>query len=293
LQEERSQSELVEVTDIARRIRRDVIQMVTHSQSGHVGGALGAADLLAVLYFEHLHHDPHYPAWEQRDRFVLSNGHICAALYSALARSGYFDPAELLTFRKISSRLQGHPSRHDLPGIETSAGPLGQGLSIANGMALGLRLRASKAHVYCLVGDGEMQEGQFWEAAMTAPQQHLENITLLVSWNNIQIDGSVQQVKNIEPIGEKLTAFGWRVEVIDGHDIGQIRAALRRGDAPDGVPTAIIARTILGKGVSFMENQVVWHGKAPSPEEGRRALMELGPSVAFADLPVKLEERVN
>jgi transketolase len=271
---------------IARRIRRDVIQMIAANGSGHVGGALGVAELMAVLYFEKMRHAPDRPDWEDRDRFLLSNGHVCAALYSALARSGYFPAEELLTFRRIGSRLQGHPSRHDrLPGIETASGPLGQGLSIANGVALGLRQRGSEASVYCLVGDGEMQEGQIWEAAMTSAHYRLNHLALIVNWNELQIDGKVRDVMNVDPIADKLAAFGWHVLDIDGHDIGQIRGAIdefqsRKTDKP----CAIIARTVMAKGVPFMENQAVWHGKVPSADESRRALEAIGPSEAFADL---------
>ncbi|HEY8529161.1 MAG TPA: transketolase [Paenibacillaceae bacterium] len=271
---------------VARRIRRDVIQMIAVSRSGHVGGALGVAELLAVLYFDQMKHRPGQPDWEERDRFLLSNGHVCAALYSALARSGYFPAEELLTFRKINSRLQGHPSVHDrLPGIETASGPLGQGLSIACGVALGLRLRGIDADVYCLVGDGEMQEGQIWEAVMTAAHYRLNRLAMIVNWNGLQIDGKVEDVKNLEPVVDKLAAFGWNVLDIDGHDIGQIREAIRTFKRRESDrPCAIIARTVMAKGVPFMENQAVWHGKVPSMEEAVRALEAIGPSEAFSDL---------
>ncbi len=270
--------------EVAKRVRRDVIQMIMHSQSGHPGGALGAAELLSVLYFKTMRHRPEEPNWEGRDQFVLSNGHICSAMYSCLARSGYFNTQELLTFRKINSRLQGHPSRHDLPGVETASGPLGQGLSIANGMALGMRLAGIDRKVYCLVGDGEMQEGQIWEACMTSPQYKLNNLVLIVSWNDIQIDGTVTQVKNLDPLSTKLEAFGWHVLKIDGHDISDIETAFAEADRIKNKPTAIIAKTILGKGVSYMENKSEWHGKAPSIEESLRALKEIGTSEFQADL---------
>lgn len=276
-----------DLTEVARRIRRDVIQMINSSKSGHLGGALGIAELMAVLYFEKMRHRPENPEWEDRDRFVLSNGHICAALYSAMARTGYFPVEELLTFRRINSRLQGHPCRHTLPGIETAAGPLGQGLSIANGMALGLRQRNSDANVYCLVGDGEMQEGQFWEAAMTAAHYKLNQLALIVNWNGLQIDGALLDVKNVDPVADKFEAFGWRVLDIDGHSIEQIRQAFdtftRREEEK---PVVIIARTLMAKGVGFMENQAIWHGKVPSPDEAQRALEGIGTSSAYADLVV-------
>ena len=277
-----------DLAQVARRIRRDVIQMIASSNSGHIGGALGIAEIMAVLYFEKMRHSPENPNWEGRDRFLLSNGHVCAAMYSALARSGYFPAEELLTFRKINSRLQGHPSRHDhLPGIETASGPLGQGLSIANGMALGLRMEKSDAQVFCLVGDGEIQEGQFWEAVMTSAHYKLNRMVLIVNWNELQIDGTVQDVKSLDRAGERFAAFGWNVLDIDGHDIDQIREAIDRTRSDDsGKPHVIIARTLMAKGVPFMENQAIWHGKVPSADETRRALDIVGPSEAFADLTV-------
>ncbi|MGG1313342.1 transketolase [Cohnella laeviribosi] len=276
------------LSQIARRIRRDVIQMIASSKSGHIGGALGIAEMMAVLYFEKMKHRPDRPEWEERDRFLLSNGHVCAALYSALARAGYFPAEELLTFRNINSRLQGHPSRHDrLPGIETASGPLGQGLSIANGVALGLRLKKIDANVFCLVGDGEMQEGQFWEAAMTAAHYRLNRLVLIVNWNELQIDGKVQDVKNLDPVADKFAAFGWHVLDIDGHSIDQIREAIDRSRSGDiDTPHVIIARTVMAKGVPFMENQAIWHGKVPSADEAKQALEAVGPSEAFADLAV-------
>jgi transketolase len=276
------------LSQIARRIRRDVIQMIASSKSGHIGGALGIAEMMTVLYFEKMKHRPDRPEWEERDRFLLSNGHVCAALYSALARAGYFPAEELLTFRKINSRLQGHPSRHDrLPGIETASGPLGQGLSIANGVALGLRLKKIDANVFCLVGDGEMQEGQFWEAAMTAAHYRLNRLVLIVNWNELQIDGKVQDVKNLDPVADKFAAFGWHVLDIDGHSIDQIREAIDRSRSGNiDKPHVIIARTVMAKGVPFMENQAIWHGKVPSADEAQQALEAVGPSEAFADLAV-------
>ncbi len=272
-----------EIREISTRIKRDVIQL-TSSNTGHPGGALGAADIIAELYFNRMNHDPKNPNREDRDRFVLSNGHICAALYSAMARSGYFELDELYTFRKINSRLQGHPSRKDLPGIETSSGPLGQGLSVANGIALANRLKGIDARIYCLVGDGEIQEGQIWEAVMTSAHYKLDRLALIISWNDIQIDGNVKDVMNIEPIADKFKAFGWNTIEIDGHDLHQIRAAFDAFEQHRGSPTAIIARTVIGKGVSFMENKAIWHGKAPSAEEAKKALEEIGPSQFGEDL---------
>lgn len=272
--------------EIAKRLQRDVIQMIYHSQSGHPGGALGVAEIITEIYFYRMKHDPRNPGWEDRDRFVLSNGHLCAILYSALARTGYFPTEELLTFRRIDSRLQGHPSRRELSDIETAAGPLGQGLSIANGMALGLRMQQRGSKVYCLVGDGEIQEGQFWEAVMTTSQYRLNNICLIVNYNGLQIDGSVSEVKEVQPIEDKLRAFGWDVCEIDGHDFEQIECAFDRFDVQKDHPFAIIARTHMGHGVSFMQDRAEWHGKAPSREQAIQALQEIGPTSFGTDLLV-------
>jgi len=264
----------------AGQIRRDVIIQTAVAASGHPGGALGVAELLAALYFRVLRHDPAAPDWPARDRFVLSNGHLCAGLYSALARTGYFPPEELLTFRRLGSRLQGHPSRVDLPGIETSGGPLGQGLSVANGMAFGLRLGRSPARVYCLVGDGELQEGQIWEAAMTAAHYGLDHVCMIVNDNGLQIDGRTSVVKRVDPIAPRLRAFGWHVEEIDGHDLDAIERACGRFHRTTERPTAIVAITVMGKGVSFMEGDAKWHGTPPSRDEAVRALRELPPGFA-------------
>lgn len=275
-----------DIYDIARRIKRDVVQL-TSMNTGHPGGAIGVAEIIAELYFNRLRHDPKNPDWENRDHFILSNGHICAALYSAMARSGYFDVDELYTFRKINSRLQAHPSKNDLPGIETSAGPLGQGLSIANGIALANRANNLDSKVYCLVGDGELQEGQIWEALMTSAHYHLDQVALIVSWNDIQIDGHVKDVMNIEPLTEKFESFGWHTIEIDGHDVEEVKSAFDQFENNHGSPTAIIARTVLGKGVSYMENKAKWHGTAPSIEEAQQALDELGESSFGTDLTTK------
>ncbi|MFC4402503.1 transketolase [Gracilibacillus xinjiangensis] len=271
---------------VSKRIKRDIIQLCS-ANTGHPGGALGAAELFAELYFSRLRHSPENPDWEDRDRFILSNGHICLALYSSLARSGYFDLEELATFRKINSRLQGHPSREDLPGVETASGPLGQGLSIANGMAMAQKLRKSDVKVYCLVGDGEIQEGQIWEAMMTSAHHKLDNLALIINWNNIQIDGLVKDVMNIEPIDEKFKAFGWNVISINGHNLEEIKDAFDQFENNVGSPTVIIAKTILGKGISYMEHKAVWHGKAPSEEEALQALNEIGECGYADDLVLK------
>lgn len=275
-----------EINDIAVRIKRDVIQL-TAMNTGHPGGAIGVAEIIAELYFNRLKHDPKNPNWEKRDHFILSNGHICAALYSAMARIGYFSVDELFTFRKINSRLQAHPSKVDLPGIETASGPLGQGLSIANGIAIANRMKNIDSKVYCLVGDGELQEGQIWEAAMTSSHYRLDNLALIVSWNDIQIDGHVRDVMNIEPLVDKFKSFGWNTIEIDGHDIKEIQSAFDEFERNTGSPTAIIAKTVLGKGISYMENIAKWHGTAPSPEEAKQALSEVGTSSFGTELTTK------
>jgi len=273
-------STAVSLERAAAQIRRDVIVQTVVARSGHPGGALGIADIVAALYFGYLRHDPSNPEWEDRDRFVLSNGHCCAALYSALARSGYFPAEELLTFRSIGGRLQGHPARVDLPGVETSAGPLGQGLSVAIGMALAARLRTSDARACCLLGDGELQEGQVWEAAMTAAHYRLDRMCAIVSDNGLQIDGPTRLVKDVAPIARRFEAFGWSVVEIDGHDLDAIQRALDQFHATTGRPTAIVATTTMGKGVAFMEGQARWHGKPPSEPEALDALEQL--PVGFA-----------
>lgn len=259
----------------AKAIRRHIITMLGEAGSGHPGGSLSAADIVSVLYFDTMKLDPEQPAWAGRDRFVLSKGHAAPVLYAALAEKGYFPVAELKTLRKLGSRLQGHPDMKKLPGVEMSTGSLGQGLSAAIGMALGLRLDGGDQRVYALLGDGEVQEGQIWEAAMAAGHFKLDNLTAFLDYNNLQIDGPVDVVMNVAPLPEKWRAFNWHVIEIDGHDIQQILQALAEAQATKGKPTMIIAKTIKGKGVSFMENQVGWHGNAPKPEQVEQALAEL------------------
>lgn len=268
---------------LATQIRRDSVRMVAANASGHVGGALGGAEILAALYGHVLRGDPDDP---DRDRFVLSNGHICAAFYSALARVGHLPPAELATFRQLGSRLQGHPARIDLPRlVETSTGPLGQGFSVANGLALAAKLDGRPTQVFCVVGDGEMQEGQVWEALMTAATHHLSNVTLIISYNGLQIDGSVADIKTVQPLADRLEAFGWRAVELDGHDLSALVDALETSRTSDR-PTGIIAHTVMGKGVGFMEDLAMWHGKAPSLDQARAALREIGRSDGFQDFPV-------
>ncbi|MDD2192744.1 MAG: transketolase [Bacteroidales bacterium] len=264
-----------ELQQRARAIRRHIITMLGEAGSGHPGGSLSAADIVSVLYFDTMKLDPEQPAWPERDRFVLSKGHAAPVLYAALAEKGFFPQEELLTLRKLGSRLQGHPDMKKLPGVEMSTGSLGQGLSAAVGMALGLRLDGGRQRVYALLGDGEVQEGQIWEAAMAAGHYKLDNLTAFLDYNNLQIDGPCDVVMNVAPLNDKWRSFGWHVLEIDGHDLAQILQALTEAQATKGKPTMIIAKTTKGKGVSFMENQVGWHGNAPKPEQVEQALQEL------------------
>ncbi|MBZ4654498.1 MAG: Transketolase protein [Peptococcaceae bacterium] len=264
-----------ELKDICRDVRADIVRMTAEAGSGHPGGSLSSVELLVPLYFSVLNHRPSQPDWPERDRFILSKGHVGPVLYSVMARTGYFPVEELLTFRKMGSRLQGHPSMKALPGLESSSGSLGQGLSIANGLALAARLNGRSFRVYCLMGDGELQEGQVWEAAMTAAHYKLDNVCALVDYNNLQIDGKVEDVKNIAPLSAKWQSFNWHVIEIDGHDLSQVLKAYREAKSQKGKPTVIIAHTIKGKGVSFMENAAEWHGKAPNKAELERALQDI------------------
>ncbi len=259
----------------AKAIRRDIISMLGKAGSGHPGGSLSAADIVTALYFEVMNINPQEPNWPDRDRFVLSKGHAAPLLYAALAGRGYFDPAELDTLRKFGSKLQGHPDMRMLPGVEISTGSLGQGLSAACGMAMAGKIDGKDYRVYVLLGDGEIQEGQIWEAAMAAAHYKLDNLTAFLDHNKMQIDGPVEEVMSPEPIADKWRAFGWHVINIDGHDMEQILKAVEEAKQTKGKPTMIIAETVKGKGVSFMENQVGWHGKAPNAEQVEQALAEL------------------
>lgn len=263
----------------ARLLRIEILKMLTEAGSGHTGGSLSAADIVTALYFYKLRHRPDDPLWRERDRFVLSKGHAAPLLYAVLAMSGYFDKALLKTLRKLGSPLQGHPSSKSLPGVEVSTGSLGQGLSVANGMAMGLRLCKLTSRVYCLLGDGELQEGQVWEAAMTAAHYKIDNLCVIIDLNGLQIDGPISQVKDIEPVQKKWQAFGWNTIEIDGHDMAQIVESLDRAETLKGAPTVILARTIKGKGVSIFENKVKYHGVAPTKEELDIALRELSDGV--------------
>ena len=260
---------------IATQMRIDIIESLAAAGSGHPGGSLSCTDILAVLYFEKMNIDPRRPDWEDRDRLVLSKGHAAPALYAALAERGYFPREDLITLRKYGSHLQGHPNMGDTPGVDMSTGSLGQGLSAANGMALAGRLDGKDYYVYCIMGDGEIQEGQIWEAAMSASHYHLDHVIGFVDHNGLPIDGTNDEVMTVNPIGDKFAAFGWNVLSIDGHDYEAISAAIDEAKACKGKPTVIVCETIKGKGVSFMENQVNWHGAAPNAEQAAVALAEL------------------
>ncbi|MBI4726673.1 transketolase [candidate division TA06 bacterium] len=264
-----------DIKNQARQIRRDIIEMVYCAGSGHPGGSLSSAEIMTVLYFYALQHQPKNPSWEGRDRFYLSKGHACLVLYAALAESGYFARSILKTFRHLGSLLQGHPHRLKTPGVEASSGSLGQGLSLAAGTALGFRMDGKSNRVYCLLGDGELQEGQVWEAAMAAGHFKLNNLCAIVDHNNLQIDGPVEQVMGVAPLADKWRAFRWQVIEADGHNIQHLARAFDFARGIKGKPTVILARTVKGKGVSFMENRAEWHGRAPGKEEYEKAMAEL------------------
>ncbi|QHK18347.1 MAG: transketolase [Methanomassiliicoccales archaeon Mx-03] len=266
---------MAELEEIANRLRIHVVEMTTAAGSGHPGGSLSAADLMAVLYFRNLNHDPSNPQWEDRDRFVLSKGHVAPVLYAALAESGYFPVEDLVTLRKMGSKLQGHPVRGKVPGVEMSTGSLGQGLSMSCGIALAGRMDGKEYKTYCLLGDGELQSGQNWEAAMFASHNGLSNLIAIVDRNRLQITGSTEDAVSLEPLPEKWRAFGWNVIVINGHNIRQISEALDKAAESKRRPTVIIMNTIKGKGVSFMENNVGFHGKACNQNEYEQAMSEL------------------
>ncbi len=270
-----TQEEKKMLSAVAVRVRQGVIEGTFCAKSGHPGGSLSAADVLTYLYFKRMRIDPSRPDMEDRDRFVLSKGHAAPALYSVLAQRGFFDPEELKTLRHIGSRLQGHPNMNLTPGVDMSTGSLGQGVSTAAGMALGAKLKGSDVRVYALLGDGELQEGQVWEAMMFAAHNKLDNLVVMVDNNNLQIDGPITEVMSPYPIDEKLAAFGLFVQTVDGHDFDALEAAFDRAEQEKGRPSAIVLRTVKGKGVSFMENQVGWHGKAPDAEQYAAAMEEL------------------
>lgn len=266
---------MTDLQKIADGIREDIINMLLEAKSGHPGGSLSAADILAVLYFSHLKIDPGNPSWPERDRFVLSKGHAAPALYAALARRGFFPRQELSKLRKVGHFLQGHPDMRKVPGVDMSTGSLGHGISAAAGMALAGKIDKRSYRVYCLLGDGEVAEGLVWEAAMAAAHFKLDNLTAILDYNGLQIDGWNEEVMNSEPLADKWVAFGWHVLQVDGHDHGQLKESLEQAKNFKGQPTILIAKTIKGKGVSFMENEVDWHGNAPNAEQAARALAEL------------------
>ncbi len=270
-----SNADLKELSSRAVSMRRDIVKMVHQAASGHPGGALSIIDILVILYYKVMQVDPLNPTDRERDRLVFSKGHACPALYAILADRGFFPPAYLEQFRKIDSPLQGHPDMRKTPGVDFSTGSLGQGLSAANGMALAARLDGSPRRVYVVLGDGEIQEGQIWEAALTSAHYRLDNLTAFLDNNGLQIDGWVRDVKSVEPVAPKWKAFGWNVLECDGHDYAQLLEAIQRARANRGAPTIIIAHTVKGKGIPFMENREEWHGTAPSAEELERALAAL------------------
>ena len=261
---------------IARSIRHDIVDMIAKAGSGHPGGSLSCADIMTALFFaDILDHDVERPDAPERDRFVLSKGHAAPALYATLAHAGYLDRAELSTLRKLGSRLQGHPDSNLLPFIEVSTGSLGQGLSISSGIACGLKLQDNPVFVFTLLGDGECEEGQVWEAAMFAAHQKLDNLIAIIDNNSLQIDGRIEDVCNPEDLGEKFAAFGWEVIHVDGHDIPALVEVLKQAKTKGSAPKVVIAHTVKGKGVSFMEGEASWHGKAPNDDEAKTALAEL------------------
>lgn len=268
-------SDIKKLQEKANLIRQDIIKMLLEAGSGHSAGPLGMADIFTALYFNILKHDPAKPDWQERDRLILSNGHICPVRYATMAHAGYFPISELKTLRKLGSRLQGHPHRTALPGIETTSGPLGSGLSQAAGLALAGKLNQARWRVICLMSDGEQEEGNTWEAAMFAGKYKINNLTALIDRNNIQIDGFTEDIMPLENLKAKYEAFNWHVIEIDGHNFEEIISAFNQAKAIFEEPTVIIAHTIPGKGVSFMENKFEWHGKPPNKEEAQIALEEL------------------
>ncbi len=267
--------QLKRLKTLAKELRVWIIRMLAEAGSGHPGGSLSAIDILTVLYFQVMKHRPQEPEWPLRDRFILSKGHAVPALYAVLGRSGYFPIEETLTLRKNNSRFQGHPVRGTVPGVESSTGSLGQGLSIAQGLALASKMDGNLFRVFCMLGDGETQEGQIWETAMSAPKFGLDNLIVFLDYNKSQIDGTTKEVMDLEPIADKWNAFNWHVQEIDGHNFEQILGALDKTRAMAGKPHLIIAHTVKGKGVSFMENKIEWHGKAPTAAEAEQAILEI------------------
>ncbi|MBE6040557.1 MAG: transketolase [Clostridiales bacterium] len=265
-----------ELKQTARKVRIDALRGIHAASSGHPGGSLSSADIITALYFSVMNIDPDDPHMKGRDRFVLSKGHSCPALYAALANRGYFDPDEMLSFRRLGSFLQGHPNMDKCPGVEMSTGSLGQGFSVAVGMAIAGKMDGDSGRVFTMTGDGELQEGIIWEAALSAAKHGLDNLIAIVDWNNLQIDGVVDTVKKVAPVDEKFRAFGWEVFSCDGHDMQDILDTFDKALAVKGKPVCIVAKTVKGKGVSFMEDKAGWHGKAPDDEQLAQAIEELG-----------------
>lgn len=270
-----TEEDILNLKRISNNVRKSIVEEVYSAQSGHPGGALSCADILTVLYFNQMNIDPEKKDDLNRDRLVLSKGHASAALYAVLAERGYFSKDELKGFRKLGSMLQGHPDMKHIPGVDMTAGSLGQGLSVANGMAISSKLDERGFRVYCIVGDGEIEEGQIWEAAMVSAHYKLDNLCLVVDNNNLQIDGKVSDVMSVYPLKEKFEAFGFEVFEVDGNDIDELITVFDKAKTVKGKPTAIIAKTIKGKGVSFMEDKADWHGKAPNDEEYKTAIEDL------------------
>jgi transketolase len=266
---------VADLNEMAKKLRRHVITMIATAGSGHPGGSLSAADIITALYFKVMRYSPEDPHWSDRDRFILSKGHAAPILYAALAEAGYFPVAELATLRKLDSRLQGHTDMRFTPGVEMSAGSLGMGLSFGVGVALAARLDSKAYRTYVLLSDGECEEGQTWEAALSGAQFGLDNMTAIVDNNGIQLSGRTCDIMSLDPLAKKWEAFGWNTLDVDGHDLDQLLSAYYKAESTKGSPTVIVARTIKGKGVSFMENNVAFHGKAPTAEEAEQALKEL------------------
>ena len=271
--------ELKQLKITANKVRMDALTAVYSASSGHPGGSLSVADILTLLYFKEMNIDPKSPKMEGRDRFVLSKGHTAPALYGTLAERGFFPVEDIKTFRHFGSYLQGHPEMKGVPGVDMSTGSLGQGISAANGMAISAKLSGDDYRVYTVLGDGELEEGQVWEAAMFAAHYKLDNLTAFVDFNGLQIDGDITKVMNPTPIDKKFEAFGWNVLVVDGHDFEALEEAIQKAKATKGQPTVIIAKTVKGKGVSFMENQAGWHGSAPNEEQYNQAISELSAQI--------------
>ena len=267
--------EKLELQKIANEVRKDILTEVYHAKSGHPGGSLSVADILTCLDFEEMHVDPQNPDMADRDRLVLSKGHAAPALYAVLAEKGYFPKEELKSLRALGSRLQGHPNMNDTPGVDMTSGSLGQGVSAAVGMALSAKLTGDSYRVYAVLGDGELEEGQVWEAMMFAGNKQLDNLVIVADSNGIQLDGTVEEINSPQPIDEKMKAFHIHPIVVDGHDFDQLHRAFEEARTVKGQPTAIIAKTVKGKGVSYMENQVSWHGSAPNKEQYEKAMEEL------------------